>query len=79
MHNVMWLMSDRALPRSLRMMEGFGIHSYRLINKEGQSTFVRFHWKPVLGVQSTTWDEAVKISAADPDLIRPYHANLLIN
>lgn len=71
MHNVMWLMSDRALPRSLRMMEGFGIHSYRLINKEGQSTFVRFHWKPVLGVQSTTWDEAVKISAADPDLIMP--------
>ena len=70
MHNVMWLMSDRALPRSLRMMEGFGIHSYRLINKEGKSTFVRFHWKPVLGVQSTTWDEAVKISGADPDYHR---------
>ncbi len=70
MHNVMWLMSDRALPRSLRMMEGFGIHSYRLLNKEGKSTFVRFHWKPVLGVQSTTWDEAVKISGADPDYHR---------
>lgn len=70
MHNVIWLMSDRALPRSLRMMEGFGIHSYRLLNKEGKSTFVRFHWKPVLGVQSTTWDEAVKISGADPDFHR---------
>ncbi|ART80015.1 catalase [Oceanisphaera avium] len=70
MHNVIWLMSDRALPRSLRMIEGFGIHSYRLINKEGKSTFVRFHWKPVLGVQSTTWDEAVKISGADPDYHR---------
>lgn len=70
MHNVIWLMSDRAIPRSLRMMEGFGIHSYRLINKEGNSTFVRFHWKPVLGVQSTTWDEAVKISGADPDYHR---------
>ena len=70
MHNLIWLMSDRALPRSLRMMEGFGIHSYRLINKEGKSTFVRFHWKPVLGVQSTTWDEAVKISGADPDYHR---------
>ena len=70
MHNVIWLMSDRALPRSLRMMEGFGIHSYRLINKDGKSTFVRFHWKPVLGVQGTTWDEAVKISGADPDYHR---------
>ena len=70
MHNVIWLMSDRGLPRSLRMIEGFGIHSYRLINKDGNSTFVRFHWKPVLGVQSTTWDEAVKISGADPDYHR---------
>lgn len=70
MHNLIWLMSDRGLPRSLRMMEGFGIHSYRLLNKEGKSTFVRFHWKPVLGVQSTTWDEAVKISGADPDYHR---------
>ena len=63
-------MSDRGIPRSLRMIEGFGIHSYRLINKEGKSTFMRFHWKPVLGVQSTTWDEAVKISGADPDYHR---------
>ena len=70
MHNLIWLMSDRALPRSLSMMEGFGIHSYRLINKDGKSTFVRFHWKPVLGVQSLTWDEAVKISGADPDYNR---------
>lgn len=70
MHNLIWLMSDRGLPRSLRMMEGFGIHTYRLLNKEGKSTFVRFHWKPVLGVQSTTWDEAVKISGADPDYHR---------
>lgn len=70
LHNVMWLMSDRAIPRSLRMMEGFGIHTYRLLNKEGKSTFVRFHWKPVLGVQSLTWDEAVKISGADPDYNR---------
>lgn len=70
MHNLIWLMSDRGLPRSLRMMEGFGIHSYRLLDKDGKSTFVRFHWKPVLGVQSTTWDEAVKISGADPDYHR---------
>lgn len=70
MHNLIWLMSDRALPRSLSMMEGFGIHSYRLINKEGKSTFVRFHWKPKLGVQSLTWDEAVKVSGADPDYNR---------
>ena len=70
MHNVIWLMSDRALPRSFSMMEGFGIHSYRFLNKEGKSTFVRFHWKPVLGVQSLIWDEAVKISGADPDYNR---------
>ena len=69
-HNVIWLMSDRALPRSFGMMEGFGIHSYRFINKDGKSTFVRFHWKPVLGVQSLIWDEAVKISGADPDYNR---------
>lgn len=70
MHNLIWLMSDRAIPRSLRMMEGFGIHTYRLLNKEGKSTFVRFHWKPKLGVQGLTWDEAVKISGADPDYNR---------
>jgi catalase len=70
MHMVMWAMSDVALPRSLRMMEGFGVHTFRLINGEGQSSFVKFHWRPVLGAQSTCWDEAVKISGADPDYHR---------
>jgi catalase len=70
MHMVMWAMSDRTLPRSLRMIEGFGIHSFRLINEAGQSTFVKFHWRPKLGLQSTIWDEAVKISGADPDYHR---------
>lgn len=70
MHMVMWAMSDRALPRSLRMMEGFGVHTFRFINAEGKGTFVKFHWKPKLGMQSTTWDEAVKISGADPDYHR---------
>src|SRR5450830_748917 len=70
MHMVMWIMSDRTLPRSLRMIEGFGIHSFRLINAEHQSTFVKFHWRPKLGLQSTLWDEAVKIAGADPDFHR---------
>ena len=70
MHMVMWIMSDRTLPRSLRMIEGFGIHSFRLINEAGQSTFVKFHWRPKLGLQSTIWDETVKISGADPDYHR---------
>lgn len=70
LHNQIWVMSDRAIPRSLRMMEGFGIHTYRLINEEGKSHFVKFHWKPVLGVHSVTWDEAVKISGADSDFHR---------
>lgn len=70
MHMVMWAMSDRALPRSLRMMEGFGVHTFRLVNAEGEATFVKFHWRPRLGVQSTLWDEAVKISGADPDYHR---------
>ncbi len=70
MHNVMWLMSDRAIPRSLRMMEGFGIHTFRLINKEGKSNFVKFHWKPLLGVHSVVWDEALKINGQDPDFHR---------
>ncbi len=70
LHNQIWLMSDRAIPRSLRMMEGFGIHSFRLINKEGEVHFVKFHWKPLLGVHSVTWDEAVKINGADPDFHR---------
>ena len=70
MHMVMWIMSDRTLPRSLRMMEGFGIHSCRLINADGESTFVKFHWRPKLGLQSTLWDETVKITGADHDYHR---------
>jgi catalase len=70
MHMVMWIMSDRTLPRSLRMIEGFGIHSFRLINDAGKSTFVKFHWRPKLGLQSTIWDEAVKICGADQDFHR---------
>lgn len=70
MHMMMWAMSDRAIPRSVRFMEGFGVHTFRLVNAEGKSTFVKFHWKPKLGMQSVTWDEAVKISGADPDFHR---------
>ncbi|MEO8011727.1 MAG: catalase, partial [Dokdonella sp.] len=70
MHTIMWAMSDRAIPRSLRTMEGFGIHSFRLLSSTGESTFVKFHWRPKLGLQSTTWDEAVKIAGADPDFHR---------
>lgn len=70
LHNHIWAMSDRGIPRSLRMMEGFGIHTYRLINDNGDSHFVKFHWKPVLGVHSVTWDEAVKINGADADFHR---------
>ncbi len=70
MHMVMWIMSDRTLPRSLRMIEGFGIHSFRLINAKDKSTFVKFHWRPKLGLQSTIWDETVKIAGGDPDFHR---------
>lgn len=70
MHMVMWIMSDRTIPRSLRMIEGFGVHSFRLINDSGESTFVKFHWRPKLGLQSTVWDETVKISGADQDFHR---------
>ena len=70
MHMVMWAMSDRAIPRSLRMMEGFGIHTFRLVNAKGESTFVKFHWRPKLGLQSTVWDEALKLQAADNDFHR---------
>lgn len=70
MHMVMWIMSDRTLPRSLRMVEGFGVHSFRLLNAAGESTFVKFHWRPKLGLQSTIWDETVKIAGADPDFHR---------
>lgn len=70
MHMVMWAMSDRAIPRSLRMIEGFGIHSFRLLNAKGESTFVKFHWRPELGIQSNIWDEAAKLQSADNDYHR---------
>ena len=70
MHMVMWVMSDRALPRSFRMMEGFGVHTFRLIDDAGNSRFVKFHWKPLLGTHSVAWDEAQKISGKDPDFLR---------
>lgn len=70
MHMIMWAMSDRAIPRSYRFMEGFGVHTFRLINQAGKSTYVKFHWKPKLGMQSVLWDEAVKINGADPDFHR---------
>jgi catalase len=70
MHMVMWIMSDRTLPRSFRFMEGFGVHTFRLVNAEGKSTFVKFHWKPKQGLQSVVWNEAVKINGADPDFHR---------
>jgi catalase len=69
-HMVMWLMSDRAIPRSYRMMEGFGVHTFRLVNAEGKASFVKFHWKPLLGVHSVAWDEAQNISGKDPDFHR---------
>mgnify|MGYP003638430915 FL=1 len=70
MNMVMWIMSDRTIPRSLRFMEGFGVHTFRLINAKGKSTFVKFHWKPKMGMQSVVWNEAVKINGADPDFHR---------
>jgi catalase len=69
-HMIMWVMSDRALPRSLRMMEGFGVHTFRLVNAKGESHFVKFHWKPLLGVHSVAWAEAQAISGKDPDFHR---------
>ncbi|MTT31152.1 catalase [Terrilactibacillus sp. BCM23-1] len=69
-HMVMWAMSDRAIPRSYRMMEGFGVHTFRFVNQEGKSRFVKFHWKPKLGVRSLVWDEAQKIAGKDPDFHR---------
>jgi catalase len=69
-HMQQWVMSDRAIPRSYRMMQGFGVHTFRMINERGQSVFVKFHWNPVLGTHSLDWDEAVKISGADPDFHR---------
>lgn len=70
LHNVMWAMSDRGIPRSYRTMEGFGIHTFRLINAEGKATFVRFHWKPVAGKASLLWDESQKLTGRDPDFHR---------
>nr|WP_235018173.1 catalase [Thermomonospora echinospora] len=70
MHMVMWLMSDRALPRSFRMMQGFGVHTFRFVNAEGRGTFVKFHWKPVLGTHSLVWDEVLRIQGNDPDFNR---------
>jgi len=70
MHMIMWIMSDRTIPRSLRFMEGFGVHTFRLVKTDGKSTFVKFHWKPKQGLQSVTWNEAVKINGADPDYHR---------
>jgi len=69
-HMLLWVMSDRAIPRSFRFMEGFGVHTFRFVNAEGRSTFVKFHWKPLGGMQSVVWDEAVKINGADPDFHR---------
>ena len=70
MHMIMWTMSDRAIPRSFRFMQGFGVHTFRLVNARGKSTFVKFIWKPKLGMQSVVWNEAVKINGADPDFHR---------
>ena len=69
-HHVMWLMSDRGIPRSYRTMEGFGVHTFRLVNADGESTLVKFHWKPVAGVHSLVWEEAQMISGTDPDFHR---------
>ncbi|TDT41774.1 catalase [Halospina denitrificans] len=69
-HMLMWVMSDRAIPRSYRMMQGFGVHTFRLINEQGESVFCKFHWKPLQGTHSLVWDEAVKIADADPDFHR---------
>ncbi|MFT4041241.1 MAG: catalase [Thermomicrobiales bacterium] len=69
-HMVMWVMSDRAIPRSFRMMEGFGVHTFRLVDAEGRGHFVKFHWKPLLGVHGLVWDEAQKLGGKDPDWLR---------
>ncbi len=69
-HTIMWVLSDRALPRSFRMMEGFGVHTFRFINAAGKARFVKFHWKPVAGTQSLVWDESQKLAGKDPDWLR---------
>lgn len=70
MHMVMWIMSDRAIPRSLRFMQGFGVHTFKFVNADGQQQFVKFHWKPKAGMQSVVWNEALKLNGADPDFHR---------
>ena len=70
MHMIMWVMSDRSIPRSFRMMEGFGVHTFRLVNAQGESKFVKFHWRPILGTSAVLWDEAVKLCGADQDFHR---------
>ncbi|WP_299310235.1 catalase [uncultured Croceicoccus sp.] len=70
MNMVMWIMSDRTIPRSFRFMEGFGVHTFRLVNEKGESHFVKFHWKPKLGLQSVIWNEALKVNGMDPDFHR---------
>ncbi len=70
MHMIMWVMSDRAIPRSFRFMQGFGVHTFQLVNAKGEARFVKFHWKPKQGLQSVVWNEAVKINGADPDFHR---------
>ena len=69
-HTIMWLMSDRAIPRSYRMMQGFGVNTYRFVNSKGKGRFIKFHWRPILGIHSLVWDEAQKISGKDPDFHR---------
>jgi catalase len=70
MHMIMWVLSDRAIPRSFRMMEGFGVHTFRFINEQGQARFVKFHWKPLYGTHALVWDEAQKLAGKDPDWLR---------
>jgi catalase len=70
MHMIMWILSDRTLPRSYRMMQGFGVHTFRFVNEQGKARFVKFHWKPLLGVHSFVWDEAQKLAGKDPDYHR---------
>jgi hypothetical protein len=70
MHMIMWVLSDRAIPRSFSMMEGFGVHTFRFVNEQGKARFVKFHWKPVLGMHSLVWDEAQKLAGKDPDWLR---------
>ncbi|WP_138416628.1 catalase [Aquibacillus sediminis] len=69
-HMIMWLLSDRGIPRSFRMMEGFGVNTFRFVNEQGKARFVKFHWKPVLGTHSLVWDEAQKLAGKDPDYLR---------